>query len=452
MTDGPLPAATAAWLGQPALRRLWVAVRRRLEGNYLAPRGLVCLANVTVEEREALGQLLGTVVTLHDGRATIRLDLLDAQLRASAADRGLVDVLAALNLPVEDRAGSRRARRDAWAIVWADAATALLPLSSAHAQEWPAHWLASIRQAGSLTRLGPEQAATLLAQAIATLTFLAGQGAAQPPGIVGRGELAERVTGSAHGLDDGAVLARLVLRGLAMAAGEDPAQATRDAPARRALWRTAGVVVDEVSSTVLTYGLRPPGLGWRERALRERADHGQETHLTLREIARISWGTSAAVVQVCENPRVVEAAATAGLTEVALVCTAGSPSTVVLDLLARLVAAGARLRYHGDFDWPGLALADRIIARFGAEPWRMAAQDYERAVAESTRRDTPALPLRGAPVEASWDPELAAAMTACGVAIHEESVLESLLDDLIHPETAAPPRPGTTDLELHGQQ
>jgi uncharacterized protein (TIGR02679 family) len=216
-------------------------------------------------------------------------------------------------------------------------------------------------------------------------------------------------------------------------------QAIRDAPARRALWRSAGVVVDEVSSTVLTYGLRPAGSGWRERALVERADHGQETHLTLREVALVEWGPLAGprngrvtgvLVRVCENPRVVEAAAAAGLTGVALVCTAGSPSTVVLDLLERLGRAGTRLAYHGDFDWPGVALANRIVRRFSAVPWRMSADDYEHAVGESRRRATPALALRGEPVEALWDPELASSMTACGVAIHEESVLETLLADL----------------------
>ncbi len=443
-TTAPLPAATAGWLGQPALRRLWDSARRRLETNGLQPRGTLRLGDVTVEEREAFGQLLGGPVPLRDGAAAIRLDLLDARLRASAAARGLVGVLTALGQPVQDRAGARRASRDAWDQVWADAAHAAGLLGD---EEWPHRWLSAIRQTGSLTRLGPQGASALLAQAVTALAAIVVVRRTETEHrVVGRGELAQQVTGTAHGLDDGTVLARLVLRGIATAAGEDPAQATRDAPARRALWRSAGVVVDEVSSTVLTYGLRPAGGGWRERGLLERADHGQETHLTLREVAVVEWGTLAgtgggraagALVRVCENPRVVEAAAAAGLTDVALVCTAGNPSTVVLDLLGRLRDAGARLSYHGDFDWPGVALANRVATRFGAGPWRMSADDYERAVGESQRRAAPALALRGEPVEAVWDPELAASMIACGVAIHEESVLETLLTDLGAPAPAA---------------
>lgn len=38
--------------------------------------------------------------------------------------------------------------------------------------------------------------------------------------------------------------------------------------------------------------------------------------------------------------------------------------------------------------------------------------------------------LRGAVVEATWDPELAAAMQARGLAVHEEQVVEQFLADL----------------------
>lgn len=452
-----LRSDTAAWLGQPALRRLWDAAHHRLQSNGVRTTGSLRLTEITVEERQAISHLLVAPVPVRDGAARIRLDRLDAALRASAAGRGLPEVLAALGRPVTDLAGERRASRDAWSEVWttADAAAARLArgdresavdprssFDSAPAVDpvpagWASVWLDAVRRSGSLRRYGPEGAAVLLRQAVDTLIALRVRpGGSDGPGGIGRGELAERVTGTAHGLDDGAVLARLVLRALALADGRDPVAATRDAAGRRALWRSAGVVVDEVSSTALTYGLRPAGSGWRERALRERADHAQETHLTLREVAAIDWAVAPGTeVRVCENPRVVEAAATRAA-PVALVCAAGNPSTVVLDLLGRLWAGGAALAYHGDFDWPGITLANRMVTRFGARPWRMAAEDYERAVEICRARATPALPLAGAPAEAVWDAELAPAMTALGVAVHEESVLETLLADLVQPLAA----------------
>ncbi|WP_232788641.1 DUF2399 domain-containing protein [Streptomyces odonnellii] len=66
------------------------------------------------------------------------------------------------------------------------------------------------------------------------------------------------------------------------------------------------------------------------------------------------------VVHICENPRVVEAAADSACAR-PLVCTSGSAATVVLTLLDALAATGCHFAYHGDFDWPGIALANRMI-------------------------------------------------------------------------------------------
>jgi uncharacterized protein (TIGR02679 family) len=301
-------------------------------------------------------------------------------------------------------------------------------VTSLSAQPWTAQWLEEIRRGGTLARQDPNTAATVITQAVQTLAMLfPGTGPRPAPATWGRGELATRATGSAHGLDDGTLLSRLVLRGIALAHGvELPA----DAPARRALWRTASVTPDEVSSTVLTYGLRPTGGTWREAALRERADHHMETHVTLRELRALGLemppGT---LVHVCENPHVVEAAADTGRTA-PMVCTSGSATTVVLTVLDALAASGCTFAYHGDFDWPGITLANRIMQRYGAEPWRMRAADYEYLATRTQVRGTPQIALAGPPAEALWDAELAPAMNALGIALHEEAALDLLLEDL----------------------
>lgn len=128
----------------------------------------------------------------------------------------------------------------------------------------------------------------------------------------------------------------------------------------------------------------------------------------------------------------VEAAADAGCSK-ALVCTSGSAATVVLTLLDTLASTGCRFAYHGDFDWPGIALANRITRRYGALPWRMGADDYERLAAAGQAEGIPQLPLDGRPVAAHWDPGLAPAMAALGVALHEEATLDLLVEDLSGP-------------------
>ncbi|MDH6114891.1 uncharacterized protein (TIGR02679 family) [Kitasatospora sp. MAP12-15] len=418
-----LPAQTLGFLAQPALGRLWTAVRHRLERNGLQAVGSIRLDGLSAVEHQALSLLLGRRTS--GAATTVRLAELDARLRSTAAGCGLSTAVEHLGPPLTDRRAARDTGRQARTALWAavDAAVAASPLAG---QEWVSGWLDELRRSGAVGRLSPQDAAGLLRQAVQVLGVLRpGRDEEAPP--YGRGELATRVTGTAHGLDDDTALSRLVLRGLAQAMGTEPPSS---APGRRALWRAASVVPDEVSSTVLTYGLRPTGGGWRRRALRERADHHAETHLTLRELHALELElTPDTPVYICENPRVVEAAAEARCTG-ALVCTSGSASTVVLELLDALAAAGQPLRYHGDFDWPGIALANRVMRRCAAGPWRMASQDYEQLAAHARSQGTPPLPLVGALVQASWDAGLAAAMTASNAALHEESALDWLIADL----------------------
>jgi uncharacterized protein (TIGR02679 family) len=424
-----MTARTRAWLDQPALARLWDRMRDRLERNGLQVRGRLRLDGVTSAEREALALLTGRPYA--GDTVSIALADLDAQLRTGAAGRGLVEVVRELRGPLTDRPAARDARRAAAETIWSAADDALRSHGLADAA-WAEPWLEEVRRTGTLARLAPDNARRLIVQAIDVMAVLTGS--ASPgtglgrAGGPGRGELAERVTGTAHGLDDGTLLSRIVLRALARAFDVPPPQ---DARSRRELWETAGVAVDRVSTTVLTYGLAPLGDEPAVRLLRDRTRAGFETHLTLCDLARITWRLPPDTdVHICENPRVVEAAADRGCVR-PLVCSSGNPTTTALTLLDALRAAGARLAYRGDFDWPGIAIANRMIGRYSARPWRMRATDYEEHVATARDRGTPLPPLTGAPVDALWDPELTLAMTALGVAVQEESALELLLADLL---------------------
>jgi uncharacterized protein (TIGR02679 family) len=87
--------------------------------------------------------------------------------------------------------------------------------------------------------------------------------------------------------------------------------------------------------------------------------------------------------------------------------------------------AGIARRYHGDFDWPGIQIATRVIERLGAAPWRMRCADYESVDAT--------LALEGEPVDTPWDPTLRDAMVARARTVHEEQVMETLLRDIARP-------------------
>jgi uncharacterized protein (TIGR02679 family) len=145
----------------------------------------------------------------------------------------------------------------------------------------------------------------------------------------------------------------------------------------------------------------------------------------------MAWSAPAAAhgrAYVCENPAVLAAAAD----EVAdisppLICVEGMPSTAALIVLESLAAIGWDLRYHGDFDWRGLTIAGVVARKLPTvAPWRYRAVDYGRAVAAGVGT----VDLAGQSSTSPWDPKLAPAMEAAGVAIYEEQVLGELLDDL----------------------
>jgi uncharacterized protein (TIGR02679 family) len=397
------------------LDRLWEAAAMRLERNGLAPRGVIVLDGLTREERHALTGLIGRRV---DTRARIDLAVVDARLRETGAATGLVAAVEARRGALVDKPEARAAKAASRAELWS-AVRGGLAAAGLDAEPWVEAWLESIRPV--VGRLAFGRAVLVAATAVRCVARLSWSS----PGL-GRTELASAVAGSSHALDDGSVLGALVLRAIAARLGTPlPTSAAE----RRQLWSQAGVLSDEVSTTTLTLGLRPVGTSSAARSVCARSDAGCESHLTLRDLARLDRLVApATLVSVCENPRVLEAAMDRGSRAI-VVCTAGNPTVVVTSLLERLASDGADLRYHGDFDWPGLAIANRVIGPFGATPWRMAAPDYEHALAAVGAGEV--LSLEGRPVAAVWDATLTAAMERAGVAVHEEAVLDVLVTDLL---------------------
>ncbi|WP_332328090.1 DUF2399 domain-containing protein [Streptomyces sp. WMMC897] len=102
-------------------------------------------------------------------------------------------------------------------------------------------------------------------------------------------------------------------------------------------------------------------------------------------------------------------------------------------LLRRLVAGGATLRYHGDFDWGGLRIAGALRRRVPWEPWRYTASDYRAVVGAGVGLVRGWSRLSGPAAESPWDEGLAVALAEHGVRVEEEAVLPDLLSDLRSP-------------------
>lgn len=409
-----IPSGALTYLQSPPLRLLWASAHTRLSKNGRVARGRLTLTNLDDLQQEALGQLLDRVV---GATHTVDLSQLDQQLRATAAETGLLGVVEAVIGPVPDRRTDAAMERERRALLH-EHANAALSADGLDGCPWTPEWLEGLWRQGLPARLPSAHVRTIVGQAATALGLTVGAHAR----TWSRGELAQVVTGTAHGLDDDTTLNRLVLRGLALALtgiAEIPASAVE----RRALWDAAGVAGDTIATTVLTYGLRPDNVPW----LHERA----EAHLTLREVRRITpLRLPHPTVFVCENPRVLEAALDNEIVA-PMVCTMGNPTTVTLALLDAITTSGqVELAYHGDFDWPGLAIANRIMTRYPTRPWQFTASHYRAAVEQAAARSTPRQPLTGRPAHSPWDLDLAEAMSELGISIHEEALIENLLTDL----------------------
>ena len=359
MTATPLPPHLRAYLSTPALAPVWAAARTRLERNGLHTTGeLTVDLDDTAADR--LSGLLGRPLEPGTGRR-VKLADLDAALRRSAAGQGLISILEILDgRALTDRVAARQDAQAQWAQVWQRLDTALAATGLA-AAAWVPEWIAGLRRTGVLTRAGTDAATRALTHAVSALGILLRPTDEPPAGreqAAGRerAALATRVTGSAHGLDDTSLASVVLLRAAAHALGQPVPESAAD---RRELWQALGVATDSISGTVLAWHLRPPGTDPWSRMMRDRADLGLITHLTLHELDRageIEFAVPGQIVSVCENPQVLQAAAHAR-SGMPLVCLSGNPASAGTRLLRALTSAGNPVRYHGDFDWPGVAIA-----------------------------------------------------------------------------------------------
>lgn len=395
------------------------ALRQRLRRHF-ERQGEPCteqvlhLGKLEAVEREALALLTGRPVSTARS-ARIDLARIDAALQAADLCHSLRDALERLDGPIENRTAMRMAAEQAWTIMVQRTGR------DARLQAW-----LQTSAAGTLLKRLARRNATLadalLTRADAVMRRLPALG-------LTRAQLAAQVLGNAHALDAGQPVASLVLAafrhgqasrdaGCALSDGDTPIVEER----ARDVWARAGVLVNELARPALALNLPASGTPLLTQ--------GEPGYLSLRRLLREppTWAVRGQAVYVCENPNVLAIAADRlGACCAPFVCTDGMPAAAQRALLDQLSRAGARLHYHGDFDWPGLQIANHVVRRWQAQPWQMRAQDYEAAVptVRHKQRD-----LAASEVTALWDPQLAPAMYRHGLAIAEEAVADFLIEDL----------------------
>lgn len=170
-----------------------------------------------------------------------------------------------------------------------------------------------------------------------------------------RRQLASDHADNPHALDEGTILASLVLALTTAAGATSTAQRTRDA------WDSLGIDCGDLTGELITVGIYPAD--W------QLPPYAAVT-IPPRELISCRWPKASQpgdTVFVTENPSVASAAADlAGEVTVRLVCTSGTPSERQVSALARLAEAGWHMRVSADFDAAGFAhAADQTVALRG---------------------------------------------------------------------------------------
>ena len=417
----PPDAKLERLLGGAALAPLRQRLRRAFErlGEGTAASTLH-LSQLNATEHEALALLTG-----RPARPTrsVRIDIarLDQTLQAASIAGSLREALERLDGPIVNHSAQRAEAVAAWSGLAARARR------DARLQAWT-----QTAAAGSLLKRLVRQdllaAEALLAQADAVLQQLPAIG-------LTRAQLAAQTLGNAHALDAGHPAASVVLAAWRFAeasaetgaaagteAGSDESPATDERI--RDVWARAGILVNELARPVLVLNL--PVLAGTRAAWTA----GEPAYLSLRQLLRTppAWDVVGRAVFVCENPNLLAIAADRlGALCAPLVCTDGMPAAAQRTLLTQLADGRAQLHYHGDFDWPGIQIANHVMRTWSAQPWRLAAGDYEAAVQAAPHAQSK---LSDTSVTALWDPQLAPAMRHHGLAIAEEALADGLIKDL----------------------
>ena len=425
MTSSAVPES----LRIPGLQPVWASARKHLDKHGPQRRGRVTLPHLDPASELALKSILG--------RATGRLDLgqLESALTGLRIGDDLSDALTRLGHPPSAEAAQRRAVRARSTA----AREALRGSMASWPEPWAADWAEDLVRSGLLGGLDGNDVEAMVHGVRRLLDFLDRAdpqpavrarpsdwlGRHEPPRpvespLTGRTELAASLFGSSHALDPGTRLASLVSRALRLRLGEDLEG--------RELWESAGIQPDRVSAPALVWAVPASGDSPLDRLLRIAAEGALPVHVSLLAMQRhpvtVPAGTAVLVV---ENPRLVEAAAERRL-RCGVVAANGNPATAVTALLRQLLDSGASAWYHGDFDVAGIAICRRMH-QLGCKPWMMDASDYENAIslADGNRvhleHDT-----RGCG-PTPWDPRLEAVFEDRRLKVHEEFVLDGVLDE-----------------------
>lgn len=203
-----------------------------------------------------------------------------------------------------------------------------------------------------------------------------------------------RISGNPHFFDVGEKALFYLMYGICVLTNTQIPK-KMNAERRREYLYKAGLLSDDLSNTVLTYGLygmdqhRMHHAGMEDYARRREALTLTISNLTLLQRVWVTTG----VVYIVENPMVfywLMEQQKNRKRQVGLICSAGQPNQAVWIVLDMLYNSGTKMHYAGDFDPEGLLIAQKMKERYKdrLELWHYTLDDYKKSKSQNMITDT----------------------------------------------------------------
>lgn len=242
--------------------------------------------------------------------------------------------------------------------------------------------------------------------------------------------LAAKVSGNPHYFDRGQNAAALLLHLICFAEGRE---LPGDAAGVYGAYRNAGIVTDEIASTVAFFRLHMRKDGAESGILEAFCAAAEPGTLSLANLtgAEAVWAEGKCAY-VVENEMVFSyLVKCCGELPVTLLCTSGQLSYAAQRVIRMLCESGTRIYYSGDMDPEGIGIADRLWRKYprNIHIWRMGAGDYPDALSEEEIEEWRLKKLQS--VEHPTLRETAECVSQVGRAAYQENILERLAQDIL---------------------
>lgn len=205
---------------------------------------------------------------------------------------------------------------------------------------------------------------------------------------------AAKISGNPHFFDVGERALLYLMYGIGVLTNT-PIPKKMNAERRREYLYQVGLLSDDLSNTVLTYGLYAMDQhGTHHAGMVDYADRREALTLTISNLTLLQrvW-VATGVVYIVENPMIfywLMEQQKNRKRQVGLICSAGQPNQAVWILLDMLCYSATKMYYAGDFDPEGLLIAQKMKERYeeNLELWHYTLEDYEKSKSKITITDT----------------------------------------------------------------